>query len=136
GVELAGTLAEMKRYILPKDYPELNFEQMKIILVEGGTRVLGAMAEKSSEKAHHYLRNLGIEIRLATFVNDYDGTTISLRAGDTIATKTLIWAAGVKGNFLDGLPEVSKGPGNRVIVNAVNQVEGTENVFAIGDVAL
>lgn len=136
GVELAGTLAEMKRYILPKDYPELNFQQMRIVLVEGGERVLGAMDAKSSEKAHHYLKNLGIEIRLATLVSDYDGTVIQLKGGDTISSKTLIWAAGIKGNFLDGLPDASKGPGNRVLVDGFNKVEGTDNVYAIGDVAV
>ncbi len=135
GVELAGTLAEMKKFVLPKDYPELNFDHMKIIIVEGATRVLNAMKEDSSIKAHHYLKELGVEVRLSTLVNDYDGSIITLNNGESIHTQTLIWAAGIQGNFLSGLPEESKTRGNRALTDRMNKVIGTTNVYAIGDVA-
>lgn len=135
GVELAGTLAEMKKFVLRKDYPELNFDQMKIIVVEGAPRVLNAMREESSIKADHYLKELGVEIRLKTRVNDYDGSVIALNNGEEIHTKTLIWAAGIQGNFLTGLPEESKTRGNRILTNGLNKVVGTTNIYAIGDVA-
>ena len=135
GVELAGTLAEMKKYVLPKDYPELDLNLMKIILIEGGDRVLAAMDKKSSEKAHHYLKELGVEIRLVTLVEDFDGKTITLKGGEEIKSETLIWAAGIQGNRIAGLSDESRMPGNRIKVNEYNLVEGTSNIFAIGDVA-
>lgn len=135
GVELAGTLAEMKRFVLPKDYPELNFELMKIIVVEGAPRVLNAMKEQSSKKAHTYLENLGVEVRLSTLVSDYDKEKVTLNSGEIINAKTLIWAAGIQGNFLQGIDESAKVRGNRISVNKYNEVVGTKDVFAIGDVA-
>lgn len=135
GVELAGTLAEMKNYILPKDYPELDFNNMRIILVEGAERVLNAMKPESSKKAHSYLEKLGVEIKLATRVNTFDGSVIELHTGEHLSAKTLIWAAGIQGNFLNGLPESSKVRGNRIKVDRFNQVIGCDSIYAIGDVA-
>lgn len=135
GTELAGALAEMKSNILPKDYPELNFSKMKIILVEGGPRVLGAMHPESSEKAHHYLKELGVEIRLATLVEDFDGHVVKLKGTDAIHSKTLIWSAGIKGNMIEGLSKTEVLPGNRLKVDEYNRVDGYENIFAIGDIA-
>lgn len=135
GVELAGTLAEMKRYVLPKDYPELDFEEMKIILIEGSERVLSAMSEKSSAKATKYLRKLGVELRTRTLVQDYDGSIIQLNEGDALHAKTLIWAAGIKGNFVSGLGEDLKRRGNRIAVDRFSRILGYTNIFAIGDVA-
>lgn len=135
GTELAGALAEMKSDILPKDYPELDFSKMKIIVVEGGPRVLGAMHPDSSEKAHLYLKQLGVEVRLSTYVDDYDGSVVKIKDGDEIQCKTLIWSAGIKGNMIDGLTEAQVLPGNRLKVDHFNRVEGYDNVFAIGDIA-
>lgn len=136
GVELAGTLAEMKRFILPKDYPELDFGHMKIILVEGAERVLSAMHPDSSKKALQYLEKLGVEVRLSMRVKDYYGKIVYLSNDETIDSETLIWAAGIQGNYVDGIPEEARGPGNRMRVNEFNQVLGLENVYAIGDIAL
>lgn len=135
GTELAGALAEMKNNILPKDYPELDFSKMKIILVEGGPRVLGAMHPESSEKAHHYLKELGVEIRLAVYVDDYDGSVVKLKGSEDIQSKTLIWSAGIKGNMIDGLTAAEILPGNRLRVDEYNCVKGYDTVFAIGDIA-
>ncbi|OFZ07813.1 MAG: NADH dehydrogenase [Bacteroidetes bacterium RIFCSPHIGHO2_02_FULL_44_7] len=136
GVELAGTLAEMKRFVLPKDYPELDFDHMKIVLVEGSDRVLSAMHPHSSERALHYLEKLDVEVRLSMRVKDFDGKLVYLSNDETIHSESLIWAAGIKGNFIDGIPEEARGPGNRLRVNAFNQVLGLDDVYAIGDVAL
>ncbi len=135
GVELAGTLAEMKKFVLPKDYPELDFEQMKIILVEGSSRVLSAMSEESSKKAHQYLTELGVELKIQTRVNDYDGEDVVLNNGEHIPSKTMIWAAGIRANFIDGLPEDSRSRGNRIAVNEFCEVQDRKDVYAIGDVA-
>jgi len=136
GVELAGTLAEMKRFVLPKDYPELDFQHMKILLVEGSDRVLNAMHPSSSERALQYLEKLGVEVRLSMRVKDYVGKMVYLSNDETIYSETLIWAAGIQGNFIEGIPDESRGPGNRMRVNAFNQVLGLDDVYAIGDIAL
>lgn len=135
GVELAGTLAEMKRYILPKEYPELDFDQMRIVLIEGAPRVLNAMKEKSSWKAKKYLEKMGVDVLVKTRVNSYDGTELVLSDETIIRTKTLIWAAGIKGNYINGIPEEAKVPGNRIAVDHFNQIDGMKDAYAIGDVA-
>lgn len=135
GVELAGTIAEMKRFILPKEYPELNFDQMRILLIEGAPRVLGAMKEKSSWKAKTYLEKMGVEVLTNKLVKSYDGTELQLNDDSIIRTKTLIWAAGIKGNYINGIPETAKVPGNRIAVDHFNQIIGMKDAFAIGDVA-
>ena len=136
GVEIAGTLAEMKKHILPKDYPEMDFSKMRIILVEASPNVLSAMSPISSQKAAQYLQQLGVELILNNYVTDYDGTHITFKNHEPIAGKTLVWAAGIKGAHLPGLPENSKGAANRIKTNNSSLVEGTQDVFAIGDIAL
>lgn len=135
GVEVAGTLAEMKSTILPKDYPEIDFSEMKIVLLEGSPRVLNAMNDVSCNKAKVYLENLGVTVHNNVHVTEYDGEIVQTKEGVSIPTKTLIWSAGIKGNIIKGLEEGSILPGNRYLVNSYNQIDGTENIFAIGDVA-
>jgi|GEM_PF-1948 len=135
GVEVSGALAEMKKYVLPKDYPELDFKMMHVHLLEGGSRVLGTMSEAASAKAKKYLTNLGVTISLNTQVKDYDGINVYLEDGKTIGTTTLIWAAGVTGNKIQGLNANSLAKGNRIKVDRYNKVEGYSNIFAIGDIA-
>jgi NADH:ubiquinone reductase (H+-translocating) len=135
GVELAGALAEMKKYVLPKDYPELDFTQMNIIIVDGGERLIGGMSEKSSADALRYLHKLGVEVRLNTLVKDYDGYTVILGNDSTIATEMVIWAAGIKGNVPAGIDKELTVRGNRIKVDRENQVVGLDSVYAIGDLA-
>ena len=135
GVEVAGTLAEMRSFILPKDYPEIDFSKMKIVLLEGSPRVLNAMSDISCVKAKEYLLNLGVEVYNNTRVLNYDGEIVETKELGQIPSKTLIWSAGIIGNLIDGLPEETKLPGGRIAVNEFNQVVGLENVFALGDVA-
>ena len=135
GVEVAGTLAEMKRFILPKDFPEMDFSAMQIILLEGSPNVLNAMHEQSSMKARKYLEKLGVDVRTGTVVTAYDGHTAQLKDGTYIETKTLVWAAGICGNLLPGLNDASYSPSKRLYVDEFNQVIGHENIYAIGDIA-
>lgn len=135
GVEVAGTLAEMRSYILPKDYPEMDFSKMKIVLLEGSPRVLNAMSDISCTKAKEYLEKLGVEVHNNTHVIDYDGEYVELKEGGKIPTKTLIWSAGIKGNVINGLDESSYLPGGRISVNQYNQLLDVDFIFAIGDVA-
>lgn len=135
GVELAGALAELKKHVFPKDYPELRLEEMDIHLIEAGPRLLNGMSEQASDKALEYLDNLGVKVMLHSPVKSYDGTTVMLGNGESLVSKTLIWTAGVKANPLPGLPQSCLLPSGRIKVDAYNRVIGFENILAIGDVA-
>lgn len=136
GVELAGAIAEMKKFVLPKDYPDLNFDAMQISLVEGSPAVLGGMSKHASEKALFYLKRLGINVMLNSKVVDYDGQVLTLGDGQQIKTNTVIWAAGISGVVPEGLPAGLVGRGRRIVVDEFNQLNGVPEVFAIGDVAI
>jgi len=135
GVEVSGALAEMRNNILPKDYPDLDFKEMKIYLIEGSPKTLGAMSEKSSEQSLKYLKGLGVNVMTQTVVKSYDGTNAVLSNGENIGTKILIWAAGIKGNVPAGIDASLIVRGNRIKVDRTNKIIGSENVYAIGDIA-
>jgi NADH dehydrogenase len=136
GVEVAGTLAEMKKHVLPKDYPEINFSEMKIFLIEAAPKTLNVMSEVSAKKSQEYLEKLGVKVLCSTQVKDYDGNFVLLDSGEKINTKTLIWAAGVKANKIDGLPESAYGRGGRLKVNQNNLLLNSDSIFALGDCAI
>lgn len=133
GVELAGALAELKRYILPKDFPDLDIRRMQIHLVQGADRLLPAMSKKASTDSERFLRKMDVNVWLNVRAKDYDGTTIYTDQ-ETFRAKTLIWAAGIKGAPTTGL-NIPKTNNDRILVNNMNQVNGQPDVFVIGDVA-
>jgi len=135
GVELAGAIGEMKKKILPKDYAELNFKQMHIYLLEAAPRLLNGMSDSSGAIVKAYLEQLGVEVQTNTSVKDYDGERVELSSGSWIFSKNLIWAAGVKGVVIPGVPSGSITSGNRILVNAYNEVQNSPQVYAIGDIA-
>ncbi len=135
GVELSGALAEMKRYVLPKDYPELDFSKMHIYLLEGSDKTLAAMSDKSAEQSRKYLTKLGVTVMTDTLVNDYDGVNVNLKDGKTIASNLVIWAAGIKGNVPGGIDKNLIVRGNRIKTDRQCRVEGYNNVYAVGDLA-
>ncbi|BDD07988.1 NADH dehydrogenase [Fulvitalea axinellae] len=134
GVELAGAIAELRNHVLPQDYPELNLKRMKIYLVEGAGRLLGAMSESSGKNAQAYLEKFDVSIILNKLVQTYDGETVKLNDGTQLYTTTLIWAAGVMGNTVKGLPDEAV-ERSRYLVNEYGQVKGYEDIFAVGDIA-
>ena len=134
GVEMAGSLAEMRKYVLPADYPGLDFSQMNIYVVEGMGKVLPPMSDAAGQKAQQYLEELGVIIKLNTFVENYDGETVTFKGGEQIKTQTLVWGAGVTGALIEGIPAESTERG-RVLVDPINRVQGLTDVFAIGDLA-
>jgi len=136
GVELAGALSELKRNVFPKDYPELDMRDMDIYLVQASGRLLDGMSEQASEKALKFLQKMGVKVLLNTAVKAYDGQEVTLSTGQKLNTRSLIWAAGVKGNPIQGLPPESFGKGNRILTDQFSRVKGYDNIFAIGDVAL
>tara|TARA_R110002033_G_scaffold48501_2_gene94787 strand:+ start:11203 stop:12537 length:1335 start_codon:yes stop_codon:yes gene_type:complete len=136
GVELAGALAEIKKGILPKDYPDLDTRRAQINLVQSGDRILKEMSEKASKKAEDFLEELGVQVWKNTRVKTYDGKLVTTQTELSFESATLVWAAGVKGAAIKGLDaEELLMRGNRLKVNEFNQVIGRESVFAIGDVA-
>ena len=135
GVELSGAIADMKRTVLPKDYPELDFSKMNIYLLEGTGKTLAAMSAKSSEQSQQYLKHLGVTVLTNTFLKEYDGQTAILQDGKTINTSLVIWAAGIKGNIPLGISKELIARGNRIKVDRHCRVHGFEHVYAIGDVA-
>lgn len=135
GVEVAGALGELKLHVLPQDHPELDFRKMNIYLVEGGNQLLSGMTEKSGKEAEKYLKKFSVQVFKDVRVNAYDGKTAQLSNGKDLETSTLIWAAGVTGNLIEGLKKEAVTDNNRLKVNAYNQVEGYEAIFAIGDAA-
>ncbi|NNT72305.1 NAD(P)/FAD-dependent oxidoreductase [Flavobacterium sp. IMCC34852] len=136
GVELAGALAEMKKAILQKDYPDLDISKMEINLIQSGDRVLNTMSEKSSVAAEKFLVDLGVKVWKNVRVTNYDGRTITTNTDLTFETATLIWTAGVQGAAIRGLDAKSLVEKvERIRVNEFNQVKGYDNIFAIGDIA-
>jgi NADH dehydrogenase len=133
GVEISGMLAEMKRNILNKDYPELIDIKGNIYLINSGKTLLGPMSAKSQEEAYKVLSKLGVTIRLNTAVKDYINGKVILTGDETIATATLIWASGVIAREAPGLPAENIGHGRRIIVDEYNKVRGMQNIFSIGD---
>lgn len=137
GVELSGAIAELKNNIVPNDYPDLNPDEMEIHLLEGLDRVLPPMSDTASRKAEKFLKDLGVEIHLNTMVQDYDGLTVTTNTDRNYKTYTFIWSAGVTGAPVKGLnASAMVEKANRYQVNVFNQVNGYENIFAIGDIAL
>jgi len=135
GVELAGAMSEMKMHILPKDYPGVDFSRFTIYLLEGSPNTLNAMSEPSRIKSRQYLEELGVIVRTGTVVEDYDGETVTLKGGETIAARNVIWAAGVIGNRIEGIPAATVLKGNRLKTNRFGEVEGLDGVYAIGDIS-
>lgn len=135
GVELSGSLSELKKNILPKDYPDMDFSTLNVYLVESGNETLGVMSKASQEKSKYYLETMGVNVWLNAHVEDYDGKIMTLKDGRIIPTNTLIWAAGVTGTVPAGIDKEKLARGNRIKVNACSQMEGSETVFVIGDIA-
>lgn len=135
GVELSGALADMRRDVLPKDYPELDFSKMNIYLLEGTSETLGVMSEKSSIQSMEYLKRLGVTVLTNTLIQEYDGKTATMKDGSSLESSTVIWAAGVKANTPAGIDPSLIARGNRIKVDRQCKVQGLENVYAIGDVA-
>lgn len=138
GVEVSGVLAEMKKKVIPKDYPELTGKgyESHIYLVDGGGQLLAPMSPKSQSDTLSALTKMGVEVKLNHQVKDYQDDIVTFANGETIATKTVVWAAGITGSVFEGIPAESYGRGKRLIVDEINKVTGFPNVYAIGDTCL
>jgi NADH:ubiquinone reductase (H+-translocating) len=135
GVEVAGSLAEMKRHIIPKDYKDLNVKEIDIHLVHGNPKLLNTMSPQASTAAERFLRDLGVTLWLDKVVKDYDGQVVTIEDGTQIRADKVIWAAGIVGNQLEGLPAEAVTRGNRLVVDEFNRLKSSEYIFALGDIA-
>ena len=135
GVELAGAFAEIKRDILPKDYPRIDFSKLQIILLEGSNHTLNNMSDFAKKYSEKCLKSMGVVLKTGIFVKNYDGSNITLNNGEVIKSKSLIWTAGVTGNAIKGLKSEIITKTNRIIVDRINKVNEYENIYAIGDIA-
>lgn len=134
GVELAGAFAEMKKEILPRDYPHMSFENLKIILISSTEKPLAVMSVEAQTQSEKYLKELGVTFLSDEYVTDYDGDKVIMKSGKEIPSNNVIWAAGVTGNVVDGFPQ-DKLNRNRYIVDRFNKIKGYDNIYAIGDIS-
>ncbi len=135
GVELSGAIAELKNYVLPKDYPELDFSRMKIRLYEAAPRLLNGMSDKAGKDAHKFLEKLGVEVHLNTMIKDYDGENMTLQDGTQYKVQNFVWTAGVGGKRIIGIADDLYVRGNRLAVDRTNQLKGSKDIYAVGDTA-
>jgi NADH dehydrogenase len=135
GVEIAGALAEMNKYVLPKDYPELENSSARIYLIEAADRLLNMMSAKSSGKAKEFLEKSGVKVLTMTKATGCDEHTVFIDPGEEIKTGMIIWTAGIKGNVIKGLKPESYARNGRLIVDTFNRIKEYQNIYALGDIA-
>lgn len=136
GVEMAGALSEMKKYVLPKDYPELNSKDMKVTIIDSSPCLLASMSEKASRNALRFMNKLSVEVRLNCTVNEYIDGTVELGDGDRIKSSNVFWVAGIKGNIIEGISNEKYTRATRISVDRYNRVIGFDNIYALGDYCL
>ena len=136
GVEIAGALSEMKRYVIPYDYPDMDSSLMHIYLIEAGDRLLAGMSQESSHKAYDFLTSMGVDIKFGKMVTDYRDHRVIMKDGTEIPTRTFLWVSGVRANAITGIDGDRLGRGFRIKVDQYNRVPGLDGVFAIGDQCL
>ena len=136
GVEIAGALAEMRRYVIPYDYPDMDSSLMHIYLIEAGDRLLAGLSQESSQKAYEFLKSMGVDIQFGKMVTDYRDHKVVMKDGTEIPTRTFLWVSGIRANAMPGIDESHMGHGFRFKVDEYNCIPGVEDVFVIGDQCL
>lgn len=136
GVEIAGALAEMRRYVIPYDYPDMDSSLMHIYLIEAGDRLLAGLSQESSQKAYEFLKSMGVDIQFGKMVTDYRDHKVVMKDGTEIPTRTFLWVSGIRANAMPGIDESHLGRGFRFKVDEYNRILGVEDVFVIGDQCL
>ena len=136
GVEIAGALAEMRHYVIPYDYPDMDSSLMHIYLIEAGDRLLAGLSQESSQKAYEFLKSMGVDIQFGKMVTDYRDHKVVMKDGTEIPTRTFLWVSGIRANAMPGIDESHLGRGFRFKVDEFNRIQGVEDVFVIGDQCL
>ncbi len=137
GVEIAGAIGEMKRYILHREYPDISVDELSITLVEGTDRLLRTMSETASREALEYLGHLMVNVKLGKIMQSYEDNVVKFADGEEIYSEMVIWTAGVTGEPMDIIGvDIQRAPGNRYAVDEYNRIKGLEDVYALGDISL
>ena len=136
GVEIAGAISEMKRYVIPYDYPDMDASHMHIYLLEAGSKLLAGMSQQSSDKALEFLRSMGVDVQFGKMVTDYRDYRVMIKDGTSIATRTFLWVSGIRTVDIPGIEGDRLGRGFRIKVDEYNRVPGLDGIFAIGDQCL
>lgn len=130
GVELAGALGEIRRHVISRDYPGIRLEEMRVILIETGERILDAFAPSSAHYAQDFLKNLGVELMFGQRVVEITAQGVRLGSGAFIPSFTAVWTAGVTGQSIPGLPVVR---GNRIETSPQLYIPSEPSVYVAGD---
>lgn len=136
GVEIAGAISEMKRYVIPYDYPDMDASHMHIYLLEATDRLLTGMSDESSQKALQFLRSMGVDVQFGKMVTDYKDFRVMIKDGTSIPTRTFLWVSGIRAQPVQGIEGDNLGRGFRIKVDEYNRVQGMDGVFCIGDQCL
>ncbi|MBK9315661.1 MAG: NAD(P)/FAD-dependent oxidoreductase [Acidobacteria bacterium] len=132
GVELAGAIAELAKFVLARDFRRIDPKSAEILLLEGGSRILSSFAPSLSEKAVNHLNDLGVRVRTGTAVTDIDATGVTL-GEERIRAATVIWGAGIRATDLTGTLGVPVDRAGRILIEPDLSLPGFPNTFAIGD---
>jgi NADH dehydrogenase len=135
GVEVAGALTELVSLVLRKDFPRLDVDRARVVLVEMLPHLLGPFSSSSQEHARVTLEERGVEVRTGVQVARVRGSRVVLEGGEELAAHTLVWAAGVKANPIGSALGLPLGRGGRIEVGPTLEVAGHPGTWAIGDVA-
>jgi NADH:ubiquinone reductase (H+-translocating) len=135
GVESAGALAELIRLVLGKDYPDIDLDQTRVLLLEAAGHLMGAFPPPLRRATARTLERKHVEVRLDALVQDYDGKTVGWKDGAAIPARTLIWAAGVRAAELAGTLAVERGSLGRIAVTPTLQLPRHPEVYVLGDAA-
>lgn len=135
GVELAGAFGELKKHVLPNDYPDLDIRRMNVHLIQAADKLLPTMSQNASDKAAKYLKDLDVQVWFNTLVKDYDGKIVTTN-DRSFETTTMIWTAGVKGSLIPGIEGEDVIVGGRYSVDKFNKIKGYNDIYAVGDVAV
>lgn len=135
GVEMAGALGELRRHVLPHDYPELNVSLARIMLLEAADNLLPGWDSNTQRSALSKLQELGVEVRLKAAVAGADEQSVTLDSGERIGARTVAWVAGLRASPLAELLPGSRAGGDRLVVTETLQVPGHPEIYAIGDMA-
>ena len=136
GVEIAGAISEMKRYVIPYDYPDMDASHMHIYLLEAGTKLLAGMSQQSSDKALKFLKGMGVDVQFGKMVTDYKDFRVMIKDGTSIPTRTFLWVSGIRAQPIVGIENNKLGRGFRIKVDECNRVPGLDGIFSIGDQCL
>jgi len=135
GVEMAGAISELGRFMIARDFRNIAPEHLRVVLVEASPRILGAFPQALADYAENYLRNIGVDILKGERVTAIGSQSVSIGASE-IPCSTVIWGAGIKASEAAQWLDLNEDPLGRIPVSPCLEVEGFSGIYALGDTAL